>query len=79
MVKVNDKIRSYDFPSSRDYYMEGVVYHEKGGLLSVKTTKHVVDGKERPLDHGTKMFKVPDVGYAMFDDNEKFPARIVVL
>ena len=50
MIKVGDKVRSYDFPHSREYWYEGVVegFQEIEGCdrYKIRIEKQFVEGKE---------------------------------
>ena len=54
MIKVGDKVRSYDFPHSREFWYEGVVegFKEVDGCerYKIRIQKQFREGKEVELD-----------------------------
>ena len=66
---VGTKVRSYDFPSSRTCYVEGIVDGYGGEVFPsdehyrIRVTKRVWEGKEEPVPEREKFVYPPFFGW----------------
>jgi hypothetical protein len=73
-VKVNDVIKSFDFPGRTDCYIVGQVTSVKDGLIIAKVIRSVSEGKDYLFP--VTEFSTYEQGLGMFDDSFN---RVVVL
>lgn len=56
VISVNDEVRSFDFPTSDDYYIEGVVREINEHYYLIDATKRIAGNEEVDLE--SKTFEV---------------------